>query len=59
MINFTIVYFNPQSDGVTAIYRGSKLFYCGDYYHNKIDQIWEGYELALKTEGIAAKIEKV
>lgn len=42
-----IVYFNPEGDGVTAIYIDGELYKWGDYYHDKIDDWCRGFLDAL------------
>lgn len=42
-MNVTVVKFNPDGDGVTALYLHGKLFKYGDYYHDKIDEWIEGF----------------
>lgn len=43
-----IVKFNPEGDGVTAVYIDGKLHTHGDYYHDKIDNWVEGFIDGLK-----------
>lgn len=43
MYSFKIVRFNPEGDGVTALYMNDKLYTHGDYYHNKIDTWIDGF----------------
>lgn len=42
-MKFTVVKFNPEGDGVTALYIDGKLHIHGDYYHNKIDEWIDGF----------------
>jgi len=42
-LTIDIVKFNPEGDGVTAIYIYGVLFTYGDYYHDKIDDWVQGF----------------
>lgn len=43
MEKLTRVAFNPEGDGITALYMGDRLHMSGDYYHDKIDDKIEGF----------------
>lgn len=43
MMKLDIVKFNPEGDGVTAMYINGDLHTSGDYYHNNIDAWTQGF----------------
>jgi hypothetical protein len=47
-MKFTIVVFNWEGDGVTALYVNGKYHIHGDYYHNKIGDWIDGFLAGLK-----------
>lgn len=47
MSTFTVVHIAYESDGITALYDDDKLVVEGDYYHDKIDSLIEGFFLGL------------
>lgn len=47
-MKFTVVKFNYEGDGVTALYIDGKLHTHGDYYHNKIDEWIDGFLAGIK-----------
>lgn len=42
-MSLTVVKFDPDGDGVTALYIGDNLNTYGDYYHDKVDDWVEGF----------------
>jgi hypothetical protein len=44
---YTVAHFNWEGDGITALYNNDNLVMDGDYYHDKIDSLIEGYFLCL------------
>ncbi len=49
--SFTVAHLNWEGDGITALYDGDKCVMDGDYYHDKIDSMIEGFFAALEHIG--------
>lgn len=47
-MKIVVVSFNPEGDGVTAMYVDGRRYTYGDYYHNKIDDWIKGFVGALE-----------
>lgn len=44
---------------VKALYIDGELFKYGDYYHDKIETLFEGFILGIKHAGIPFELEKI
>ncbi len=50
-----VVSFNPEGDGVTALYINGKYHSHGDYYHDKIDHWINGFIAGLTHAGVSVE----
>jgi hypothetical protein len=48
MTIYTVAHLNWEGDGITALYYGDECIMEGDWYHNKIDSVIEGFFEGLK-----------
>lgn len=59
MTIYTVVHFNWEGDGITALYRGEQNILEGDEYHNDINAMIDGFFLGLNDAGFANKREDI